>query len=134
MMAEHKLRNNIAIIITKRMHPYTLFNNLFLDASDNEFSKHHIIYSPLPDCRFGTKVRARILLQVFILFSYKTCVWTCRTSVTIKWRHRNNFAAKLQAQNIYVYNVQYNNTIVIMLSLNEQRNEMRGSFQNLNFV
>ena len=43
----------------------------FLDASDNEFSKHHIIYSPLPDCRFGTRVWARILLQVYVPFSTK---------------------------------------------------------------
>ena len=72
MMVEHKLRNNIAIIIiTNACILIPCSTIFFLDVSDNEFSKHHIIYSPLPDCRFGTRVWARILLQVYVPFSTK---------------------------------------------------------------
>ena len=94
----------------------------FLDASDNEFSKHHNIFS-FTRLQIWNEGLNSYLVTSYRSFEFKTCVWTRRTSVTIKWRHRNNFAAELQAQNIYVYNLQYNNTIVIMLSLSKKTNK-----------
>ena len=122
MMVEHKLRNNIAIIIiTNACILIPCSTIFFLDVSDNEFSKHHNIFS-FTRLQIWNEGLNSYLVTSYRSFEFKTCVWTRRTSVTIKWRHRNNFT-ELQAQNIYVYDVQNNNTIVIMLSLSKKTNK-----------